>query len=97
VEGHVQPAAQTNLEFFTYLAAALIFTAAIVLNLVRPLSWRGWLAGLASGAGWLITWYAPVSIWLGMVLELLVVCLMIWAFVLPGAPRRATSLPRPGI
>ncbi len=68
VEGHVEPMAWINTEFFIYVAAALIFAVAIVLLAVRPLSWWRWLAGLAASAVWLITWYAPIPIWIGAVL-----------------------------
>jgi len=57
--------AQANTEFTVYVAAAWIFVGAIVLILLRPLTWRRWLAGLAAGAAWLITWYAPVSTRIG--------------------------------
>jgi hypothetical protein len=69
VEGKIEPMAQANTEFVIYLLAALIFFAAVILLFLRPLSWRTWLAGLAAGAAWLITWYAPVSIWIGAFLE----------------------------
>jgi hypothetical protein len=78
-EGRAAPPAQANLEFFTYLAAALLFLGGVVLVLVRPLTWRGWFAALASGAGWLITWYAPISIWVGMMLELFILGVLVWA------------------
>jgi len=64
-----------TIEFFIYLASALIFLVAVIVNLLRPLTWRGWLSGLAAGATWLITWYAPVPIWIGALLELSV----LWA------------------
>lgn len=57
--------AQRNIEFFIYLAAALTFLATVIVICVRPLSWRRWLAGLAVGIAWLITWYAPIPIWIG--------------------------------
>ena len=72
VEGKIEPMAQANLEFVIYLLAALIFLTAIILIFLRPLSWRIWLAGLGAGVAWLITWYAPLSIWMGALLELLV-------------------------
>ncbi|CAG0998807.1 hypothetical protein ANRL4_02973 [Anaerolineae bacterium] len=72
VEGHIESTTQTNMEFAIYVAAALIFFVAIVLLIVRPLTWGRWLAGLAAGAVWLIIWYAPVSIWIGSLLEFLV-------------------------
>jgi len=68
VEGHIESMAWTNTEFFTYVAVALIFVVAIVLLIMRPFSWRRWLAGLAAGAVWLITWYAPIPAWIGAVL-----------------------------
>ena len=72
VEGNVEPMAQANTEFVIYLASALIFLGAVVLIFLRPLSWRSWLVGLGAGLAWLITWYAPISIWIGAFAELLV-------------------------
>jgi len=72
VEGKVEPMAQANTEFVIYIASALIFLGAVFLIFLRPLSWRSWLAGLAAGLAWLITWYAPISIWIGAFAELLV-------------------------
>ena len=72
VEGHIEPMAQANMEFAVYLGSALIYLGAVVLTLLRPLTWRRWLAGLAAGASWLITWYVPVSTQIGALLELLV-------------------------
>lgn len=72
VEGRIESMTQTTTEFAIYLASLLLFLGAIVLILLRPLTWRRWLAGLATGAAWLITWYTPVSIRIGTLLELLV-------------------------
>jgi hypothetical protein len=72
VEGKIEPMAQANIEFVIYLASALIFLAAVILIFLRPLSWRSWLAGLAAGVVWLMIWYAPISIWIGVLSELLV-------------------------
>ena len=72
VEGKSEPMAQANTEFVIYLASALIFLGAVIVIFLRPLSYRSWLAGLAAGLAWLITWYAPISIWIGASLELLV-------------------------
>jgi hypothetical protein len=85
VEGRIEPMAQANTEFAIYLAAAWIFVGAIVLIILRPLTWRRWLAGLAAGVAWLITWYAPISTRLGALLELLV----LWG--LEGAFRKRAS------
>jgi hypothetical protein len=70
VEGNNEPAALTNLEFFSYIFTFLIFLAALVLMLVRPFSWIRALAGLAAGFGWLLAWYAPMPWWLGTLLEI---------------------------
>jgi hypothetical protein len=78
VEGRIEPMLQGNIEFGIYLGSALIFLAALISNVLRPLTWRRWLVGLAAGAAWLITWYAPVSIWIGAMLEFLVVWALIW-------------------
>jgi hypothetical protein len=50
------------------------------LTLLRPLTWSRWLAGLAAGAAWLTTWYAPISTQLGALLEVLVLCSLGGAF-----------------
>ena len=68
VEGYIEPIAQTNVEFMFYVTTALIFVVAVVLLLVRPFSWGRWLTGLGAGLVWLITWYAPLSIWIGAVI-----------------------------
>ncbi len=71
VEGRVEPFASSTAEFAVYLATLLIFLTALVLILVRPLTWTGWLMGLAAGAAWLVTWYAPIPTWAGGLLGLL--------------------------
>lgn len=65
VEGPIEPTAWTNTEFAIYLAAALTFALAVIMNAARPFSRARWLAGLAAGAVWLVTWYAPIPIWIG--------------------------------
>jgi len=72
VEGTSEPVIQQNIEFVTYVAAFLIFIVGIVLTLFCALTPKRWLAGVAAGAAWLITWYAPIPIWGGILLELLV-------------------------
>jgi hypothetical protein len=72
VEGHIEPLAVGTTEFAILLAALLVFLAAVILNLLRPFTRTGWLLGLFAGAAWLITWYSPLPIWIGALLELLV-------------------------
>jgi len=89
VEGRIEPMAMQNIEFTIYVVAVFIFFAALVLILIRPLTRRGWLVGLAAGAAWLITWYAPVSIWIGVLLELLVLWALIWVLVKPNTREKS--------
>jgi hypothetical protein len=84
VEGHIEPMMVQNIEFTIYVVAALIFFVAFVLILIRPLTRRGWLVSLAAGAAWLITWYAPVSIWGAVLLELLILWGLIRVLVKPN-------------
>jgi hypothetical protein len=80
VEGRIEPMAQANIEFAIYLISAMIFLGAIVWILLRPLTWQRWLIGLAAGAVWLITWYAPISIWIGALLELPILWCLLGTF-----------------
>ena len=91
VEGYSKPFVQQNIEFAIYVSAVLLFLAALVLVLVRPLSWRGWLAGLAAGIIWLVVWYAPLPIWIGLVLELFLIAALIRAFRKPSPPPPAAE------
>lgn len=72
VEGHVEPMFVQNTEFAVYVIAALLLCITCVLLLVRAPTWRLCMVGLSAGTTWLITWYAPVPLWIGIVLELLV-------------------------
>ena len=80
VENHIEPMAIGTFEFAIYLASALVFLAAMILNLIRPLTRRGWFLGLAAGASWLVTWYAPLPILIGALLELMVLWGLFSAF-----------------
>lgn len=80
VENHIEPMAIGTFEFAIYLASALAFLAAMILNLIRPLTRRGWFLGLAAGASWLVTWYAPLPILIGALLELMVLWGLFSAF-----------------
>ena len=62
-----------NIEFFIYLGAFLVFIWAVISVLRLPFTWGSWLVGLAGGLTWLVSWYAPVSIWIGAVFSLLIV------------------------
>lgn len=72
VEGRIQPASDVNIEFFIYVSALLVFIWAAISVVRLPLTWGSWLIGLTGGLTWLISWYAPVSIWVGALLALLV-------------------------
>lgn len=89
VEGHIEPALQVNTEFGIYLATLLLFLVTIILILFRPLTLLRWIVGLATGAIWLITWYAPVPVWFGAVLVLLALLSLREAFRRPSFPKMA--------
>ena len=68
VEGHFDSFGRQTVEFFIYLSAFLIFIFAQILLILKPLSLRNWLANLFSGIAWLLTWYAPLPLWIGTTL-----------------------------
>lgn len=70
VEGQIEPMAKANTEVAIYLTTAFIYLGSVVLILLRPLTWRRGLSSLAAGAAWLISWYAPVTIWTKAILGL---------------------------
>lgn len=72
VENRIEPMSKKNTEVIVYVVTALIFILTLLRILIRPLTWNTWLTGLAGGLIWLITWYAPGSIWLGVGLELVI-------------------------
>lgn len=88
VEGCIEPMAVQIMEFSVYVVATVIFFVALILILIRPLTGRGWIVGLAAGATWLIIWYSPVSIWTGVLLELLVLWGLIWGLAKPNAQEK---------
>lgn len=96
VEGHIESMAQANIELATYAGSAFIFIGAVVLILLRPLTWQRWLVGVAAGAAWLITWYAPVPVWIGALLELLVLWLLRAVFLHNPTIRRI-EMPKPQV
>lgn len=73
VEDRIQPASDLNIELFIYVGTFLVFVWALISVLRVPLTFGSWLVGLSGGIAWLISWYAPVSIWAGAVLAMLVV------------------------
>jgi hypothetical protein len=72
VEGQGESFADQNIEFAIYLITLLTFLTALGCILLRPYSWKRWRAGLIAGLAWLITWYAPIPIWGGALLEIFV-------------------------
>ena len=72
VEGHPDNFAMNTVEFTVYLLLLLSVVITQFLILFRPLTLKNWGIGFASGATWLITWYAPVPLWIGVILGLLI-------------------------
>lgn len=75
VEGNIEPMTDINIEFFIYLGSLLAFVWSALSVLRLPLTHLSWLVGLTGGITWLVSWYAPASIWIGALLSFLV----IWA------------------
>lgn len=80
VEGQPEPFAVQNIEFAIYLITLLTFLTALGFILLHPFTWQRWLAGLTAGIVWLITWYAPIPIWGGALLEMLMLGNLYYSF-----------------
>ena len=91
VEGHIRPASDSNIEAFIYAGTLVAFVWAAISLLRLPLTWGSWLVGLAGGLTWLVSWYAPVSIWVGAVSALLVV----WAVRVEFRDHQRAKLAQP--
>lgn len=85
VEGNFDTFANQTIEFVIYLLLLMIFIFTQLFLLLRPFTWKKWFAGLASGVAWLLTWYAPMPLWIGAILGLLVI------FGLMQASRKSTQ------
>lgn len=75
-EGRVEPFVIQSVEFAVFVWALFAWFIAIWCVLRRPLSWRGWCAGLGAGVAWLVVWYAPITIGLGVAVNVIVVLLL---------------------
>ena len=73
VEGHPDNFAENTVEFTIYLVLLLLFVFTQFLIPLRPLTLKNWGLGIASGVVWLITWYAPIPLWIGAILGLLII------------------------
>ena len=76
VEGAIEPRAIQNTELALFLISAFTFAASLILLLVRPPGAAQWFAGLVAGVGWLLTWYAPLPLWSGIVIAALALFLL---------------------
>ncbi len=89
VEGHNESFGRTSSEFLLLLfGLVLFFPVAPLVLLLRTLSMRRWLMCLGAGLGWLVTWYAPIPLMVGAILEIVVLIGLSWAFFrsVPSAP-----------
>ncbi len=73
VEGHPDTFAANTIEFAVYLVLLLLFVFTQFFLLPRSLTLKNWGIGFVSGATWLITWYAPIPLWIGGILGLLII------------------------
>lgn len=73
VEDHPDNFAANTVDFAVYLLLLLLFVFMQFYLLLRPLTLKNWGMGLASGLAWLIAWYAPLPLWVGGFLGLLVI------------------------
>jgi len=73
VEGHPDTFAANTIEFTVYLVLLLLFVFTQLFILLRPLTLKIWGIGFVSGVTWLITWYAPIPLWIGIILGLLII------------------------
>lgn len=79
VEGEMEPFAKQNAEFGVYILSWLSFAASLALLLIGPLSWKKLGASLLAGGVWLITWYAPLPLGVGILLAVLTPAGLYWA------------------
>lgn len=68
VEGQIEPMWVGNLEFIFFTAVWGFFAAEMLLLSIRPFNWNRVMLALFSGLSWLVFWYAPVPIFIGIFL-----------------------------
>lgn len=79
-EGRVEPMAVQNAEIALWGVAFLEFIAAIILIFRRQLWHRGWLVALAAVGVLLIVLFLHPPLWIGAVLEIVIVAGLIWSY-----------------
>lgn len=75
-EGRVEPFARQAVECALLVWAFVAFLAAIGCVLRRPVTRLGWFAAMVAGMVWLVVWYAPINIGVGVALNVLVIWLL---------------------
>ena len=73
VEGHPDTFASRTTEFVIYVVVLLLYIFAQLILIFRPFSLKNWGISLAAGITWLLTWYAPLQLWTGAILGLLII------------------------
>lgn len=71
-EGRVESFAGQTGEFAVLVWSLLAFGVALGLLLLDAVSWRRWGNGLLAGAVWLVVWYGPLSLWLAVTANVVV-------------------------
>ena len=72
VEGHPNTFIETTTKFVIYVLILLLYIFAQLILIFRPFSLKNWGISLAAGITWLITWYAPMPLWIGAVCGVLI-------------------------
>ena len=70
VEQNIEPMWVQYVELFTFICTLFAFLTALVLLCWRRLTWQTWAAGLFAGVIWLTTWYAPIHMFINLLLAL---------------------------
>jgi len=66
IEGDIEPMWVQNVELATFICTFFTFLVALALLSWRPLTWWSWGVSLLAGVTWLVSWYAPISVWLSI-------------------------------
>lgn len=90
-EGRVEPFMPQTFEFAVYVWALVSFFVSLWIVLRQPVTRINSLHAFAAGLAWLVVWYAPIPIWLGVLTNVFVV----WMLRRSGSKRKANDISVP--